>query len=531
MALGYWTRFFAGVVAAVSIFLYIVHNATPYLKLECVAFNINCPVAKSYGTIHDDKNTNSIYLQPLKQLMQQWIRNGYSTGTQLSVFINNKEKLNIFARDDVRYPKLDHNSLFPVFSTTKNFAAMLIGVAVQNKWIKSYNDPVINYWPQFPTKRLIIPIDNWLQFFNKYSSNKTHYNMKTLAQFCNQQGIKIDTKPYKVSIANVLRHEGGFPIILSNKKNEIFMETTTHKHIKTMIENTEYLIYFSETNRSYHAVYIGYILNQIFINVEPKHRSMSVYYQQEISPKLCEKVGDQEYFLSFDGLKNNAKDIDRIYHIIQQPVYWSFYHVLMPIYLGFDTPFTDLFSKQMCPDTVMDKSLCSKQSLKSTKWLMDKMGKIPTGNYPEWADFSGPSILSKTFMGNMSMEHMGVSGISNGYSIAKTVSYILFSGNVIDENVLNDMVSDRVNKFDMLLGDNSSFVKGGFHYFNVQGVDWFSWAGWGGSFMAFTPKYKCVIGFTVSAFNSPHYTHFELPRRNIIMNLVTTQLLKDNANK
>ena len=49
--------------------------------------------------------------------------------------------------------------------------------------------------------------------------------------------------------------------------------------------------------------------------------------------------------------------------------------------------------------------------------------------------------------------------------------------------------------------------------------------------MAIAPKYECVIAFTVSAFNSPHYTNTAIPRVNTILNLVSLQLLHDKKNQ
>ena len=47
--------------------------------------------------------------------------------------------------------------------------------------------------------------------------------------------------------------------------------------------------------------------------------------------------------------------------------------------------------------------------------------------------------------------------------------------------------------------------------------------------MLFAPEYEAVVGFTVSAFNSPHYEAFD-PRHAVIMNLISMQLIKDNEN-
>ena len=166
-------------------------------------------------------------------------------------------------------PRFDQNSAIPIFSTTKNFAAMLMGVALQNEWIESYDDEVIKHWPEFPTKRVIIEFDDWTQFLDECRANDTNCGEAEFIKYCNAKSIPL-RKNYKVRIKDVLRHEGGFGLSLSER--EITMYNTSYKDIKSLIEETEYLIYFRETNRNYHAFSRGYILNQIFMNVEPQKR-------------------------------------------------------------------------------------------------------------------------------------------------------------------------------------------------------------------------------------------------------------------
>eukprot|EP01083_Nonionella_stella_P155778 503771_1 len=317
-------------IVVLSILVYTIHNAAPYLRLECVALSVSCPITKSYGTINDHKSADSIHLKPLKQIMQQWIRDGYSTGSQLSIFTNDKERLNIFAKDDRKYPNFDRNSLVPVFSTTHNFASLLMGIAVQNEWIQSLDDAVTDYWPQFPTQRLVLPYDTWLAYYDAHSSTVNH---NTLAQYCNQHRIHLDIRPYRVKIKDVLRHEAGYGLLLSDVK--MTPSTTTYQDIKTMIERTEYLIQFEDATRSYHGITRGFILNQIFMNMEPKRRSMSEYYQQEIVTKLASQDtnADEEFLLLFEGLKNTQKYVNKMYPVVQPPMYWNLYHVALPTYL------------------------------------------------------------------------------------------------------------------------------------------------------------------------------------------------------
>ena len=257
---------------------------------------------------------------------------------------------------------------------------------------------------------------------------------------------------------------------------------------------------------------------------------MSDYYATEIFSKLTDAVGDNEFFLHFDGLKNDESLVNRMYHIIQQPIYWTAYHVGLPLLLGYDKPFTDVFAKQLCPSTVMETRFCVNETLANARNMMDVAFKyIPFPNYPDWGDIttSGPMAISKSMMGDMSMAHMSVSGISSAHSIAKAVSYMLFSGEVIDKDTLKQMIAESIRKLDLALGEQSRFSIGGFNHVKYHGVNWYGWGGWGGSVMMFSVEHECVVAFTVTAFNSPHYKALGEPRINTIMNMVSLQLVND----
>ena len=104
---------------------------------------INC------GGFGDDVDNGR--MNELKNALEEYIENGEDVATQMNIFVDNKEKLNYFVCDKKRYPDFDVNSLVPIYSSTKNVAAILILIAVKNKWL-SYNDRIIQYWPEFPTK-------------------------------------------------------------------------------------------------------------------------------------------------------------------------------------------------------------------------------------------------------------------------------------------------------------------------------------------------------------------------------------------
>ena len=128
----------------------------------------------------------------------------------------------------------------------------------------------------------------------------------------------------------------------------------------------------------------------------------------------------------------------------------------------------------------MDEEFCANESLAVNTRNMKIWGKVPMGNYaPEIGVDAKPADFSICLQKTIAMEHMSFSGIGNAYSVANTMSYILFSGEILNEEFVKHMVSEDSRKFDMMLGEESVFTKGGVNHWKIQGIDWYGWGGWG----------------------------------------------------
>merc|ERR1712212_704082 len=270
------------------------------------------------------------------------------------------------------------------------------------------------------------------------------------------------------------------------------------------------------------------------MNVEPEHRSMGQYFHEEIEPLISAKEkGASEFFLRFDGTGGNHKDSKRLYVSQQPPAYWIMYHIMLPLFAGWDRPLNgDLFRRQVCPIEFVDEAHCPNPTLAHTKHIIEVRDKLPMGTYKINSKdeeririplFTTHLPLRSWFEEELAMEHMSFAGIGTAHSVAKASSFMLFNGVLADEAV-QAMISETVTKIDILLGDAEEFSAGGFAHWNVRNVDWYGWPGWGGSCMLFAPKYKCVGALTVTAANS---VHFKMGRVIIVLDLVSRQLLQD----
>ena len=289
-----WIALLLSVLSAIG--LYSIHNLPPFNNIWCILANNNCPVAKSKDVSAAIPGYENPHKQELAKLFESWVNNGFSTGAQLSTFVNNDEVLNFYVKDDAKYPNFDEKSIVTIFSCTKNFAATLIAIAIKHGWINSYNDKIVDYWPEFPTTRLLLSFEDYNDYFKQFKSNKTLLrDSSNLIEYFQSNNLSIETDTYFATISDVLRHDSGMRLLLST--DALYFDTVTHKEMKRMIEDHKYLVHFKETQRVYHSISRGYTLNQLFINVEPKHRSMKQYLEQEILPKLDDSRMLQLYYI------------------------------------------------------------------------------------------------------------------------------------------------------------------------------------------------------------------------------------------
>eukprot|EP01084_Bolivina_argentea_P159956 278594_1 len=289
-----------------SILIYRIHNGAPHHLTSCTLLAINCPKIKEGGPIYGGNNK----FISLQNTLKSFVETGQDIASQICIYVDNKNELDYFVADSNRFPNYNSSSLTTIFSSTKNIAALLMAVAVDNGWINSYNDKVIDYWHAFPIKSQIVYLNN------DNNTGEQIYKFEPIKE------LKY------ITIADVLRHDSGLCIFWDHK-HDIYYNTsnkqtvTTYAKVKQYIENSKLTYISNELNenntmsyRCYHATTRGYILNEIFKLVEPKHRYMNEYYKQEIATENNIFFSKDKIFkMYFKGIDN---DIDRNnFHHIQ----------------------------------------------------------------------------------------------------------------------------------------------------------------------------------------------------------------------
>jgi len=87
----------------------------------------------------------------------------------------------IIKNDTIQYEKYwkkhDENSITPSFSMAKSITSILIGCAIDDKLIKSVNEPITNYIPELKENGFDkVTIENLLQMTSGLKFNESYYN-------------------------------------------------------------------------------------------------------------------------------------------------------------------------------------------------------------------------------------------------------------------------------------------------------------------------------------------------------------------
>eukprot|EP01084_Bolivina_argentea_P161006 280312_1 len=480
-----------------SILLYRIHHGSPHYFASCTLFGSNCPNIRDGGSV---VNGNFINIQ---NVLKDFVQNGEDTASQISIFINNKCELNYYAVDSNRYPNYNETSLHTIYSSTKNVAAVLIAIAINNSWIKSYDDKIIDYWPQFPTKQ---------QYIHLSRDNKTG---QEILQF---ESIK-DEK--YITIADVLRHEAGL-CKFWNHENDIYFNlsnknVSTYNSSRKSIETSKLTFIYNTKNngsmsfRCYHSLTRGIILNELFKIVEPKHRYMNQYFKEEMERHL--QLNDPNFRAYFKGAENQ-----QIYHIEQPNLIWLIYNFVIP----WKTGITSHLPQSIC-FKYLSESICDPVG----KFYPEKLQayldqRIDYSDTPE-IEPDNQKSGSIFFENELAMEYMSASGVMNAYSMSKLLSkYLYDNDNKLKDNVIEDIMKYPQLSFDTGIGFEFNFTQGGFCYFMLDGdIAVYNWMGWGGSWFGFIPQYKAVIAYTITGV--ARFDH-GFVRETILLNLIEKEL-------
>ena len=190
--------------------------------------------------------------QPVREAFEENFALDYELGAQLSVYDGEEMVVNLSGKSSKQSKKSNYTdeTLQNIFSSGKNLEAVCIAVLV-DRGVVSYDDLVIKHWPEF----------------GKHGK-------------------------HDVTIADVLRHEGGVPFfadpfhINDGKKDTKLVKAHFEdiSNLERVIENSAN--YDIHSKRHYHASTRGWILSGIIRRADSQGRPLGQFMRDEVCRPL-----------------------------------------------------------------------------------------------------------------------------------------------------------------------------------------------------------------------------------------------------
>lgn len=162
-------------------------------------------------------------------------------GAAVAVYVEGEKVVDLWGGErNPRHQPWEENTLVPVYSTTKGVTALVVAVAHSRGWL-DYDAPVARYWPEFAA---------------------------------NGKGA--------ITVRQLLSHQAGLVLL----DEPIDYETVRDLDALAVVLARQRPSWEPGTRHGYHLSTLGFYMNELFRRVEPRHRSVGRFLEEEIDPAL-----------------------------------------------------------------------------------------------------------------------------------------------------------------------------------------------------------------------------------------------------
>ncbi|MBN1438835.1 MAG: beta-lactamase family protein [Anaerolineales bacterium] len=181
--------------------------------------------------------------EPVREAFARNFSGRGELGAACAVFRQSRKVVDLWggARDDRTRAPWQEDTLVPVFSSTKGFAAMTLAVANGRGWLE-YDGKVAAYWPEFA------------------------HNGKQ-----------------DITVRTLLGHRAGL-CTLDGLRLRAFADFDTSAQAASLAEKKP--LWEPGTRQGYHCWTIGWYMGELLRRVDPRHRSLGRFFREEIAGPL-----------------------------------------------------------------------------------------------------------------------------------------------------------------------------------------------------------------------------------------------------
>ncbi|XP_070561915.1 beta-lactamase domain-containing protein 2-like isoform X1 [Ptychodera flava] len=193
---------------------------------------------KQQRRVRIDGKAESAFQEVVRVFSEQH-EQGVEVGSAFAVYYKGKKVVDMWGGYASIIPEepWQQDTMSTFFSATKGVAALCIAVAVDRGYL-DYDQKVAHYWPDFA------------------------------------QNGKED-----ITLRQILNHQAGVPMTQTAMDLEMLKD---HDAVGEVVAASE-LLWKPGTAHGYHSLNYGFILSQVLQRADPEHRTMGVFFHEEIA--------------------------------------------------------------------------------------------------------------------------------------------------------------------------------------------------------------------------------------------------------
>ncbi len=384
--------------------------------------------------------------EPVKALFEHNLRTLAERSIQLCIYHKGKKVVDLWG-SPAKEGNFGSDSISNIFSSGKSLEAIALASLV-SQGLLAYDKKISEYWPEFG------------------AAGKG-----------------------ELKVADLMRHEAGLAAFkVSIDPSDLLRENIKQNKIGAIIESHPQAFREGSSDREYHAVTRGWIVNELFRRVDPKGRTIGEFISEDVNGLLGADI-----FIGVD-----EAHIPRVVPVTPLSMKYQFKESLKPTIMG----------------RRVERNIF--QTLSRLMKMLPGVSKRSTkGAPPPFVGMKSVAFFNDSRVVRGETPSANVNASARG--LAKLAALMAAKGRLEDKSLISKEAWDALHhaplEKDMAFG-KASFTQGGVALFGSQTVDsdlgralnkgregFYGWLGLGGSIFQWHPEHDIGFAYVPTSLN------------------------------
>jgi len=384
--------------------------------------------------------------EPVKALFEHNLRSLAERSIQLCIYHKGEKVVDLWG-SPAKEGDFGSDSIANIFSSGKSLEAIALASLV-SQGLLAYDKKISEYWPEFG------------------AAGKA-----------------------ELRVADLMRHEAGLAAFkVSIDPNDLLRENIKQNKIGAIIESHPQSFRENGSDREYHAVTRGWIVNELFRRIDPKGRTIGEFISEDVNGLLGANI-----FIGVD-----EAHIPRVVPVTPLPMKYQLKESLKPSIMG----------------RRVERNIFQTAS-RLMKILPGARNRSVKGAPPPFVGMNSVAFFNDNTVVRGETPSANVNASARG--LAKLAAVMAGKGNLDGKDLISTEAWNALHhaplEKDMGFG-KASFTQGGVALFGAQTVDselgralnkgregFYGWLGLGGSIFQWHPEHEIGFGYVPTSLN------------------------------